>query len=202
MINKKLITKPIISFFLSTTLSSNWSTTDSATGGKVTLGGIDEDLIDGPIAWLPNIYFDPTKLNLWNINLTSVHARAADVLALASNETLSHSAVVDTGLSFGSALRSVLDAMAKVFGATYNDSDDVYYILCDRAEGVELVFTFGAVNITIPNADRLLWPGGYPADPGDICSFAFSVKSGSNRWSLGDMFLRIHTQYSTGELKQ
>ncbi|KXS15780.1 acid protease [Gonapodya prolifera JEL478] len=75
----------LMTFSLNTTVASNFSICGAGTGGKVTLGGIDEELIDGPIAWVPNVLVNGYDY-LWGWNImrrstsTPYHARKSYIL--------------------------------------------------------------------------------------------------------------------------
>ncbi|KXS18083.1 acid protease [Gonapodya prolifera JEL478] len=187
VIKNKLIPKPVVSFFLNTTVAFNWTTSDHATGGMVTLGGVDEGLIDGPITWLPNKRFDNGPLYYWNINLSCVHTGNTDVL----NRSVSHSAFVDAGTSIGLAPRSAIEPMAKAWGATHKKTDDTYVMLCNKTYNFTLVFTFGSLSVTIPNWDLFLTPTGLSPKWGGPCRIAFAIGDREpDWWLLGDVFLR------------
>ncbi|KAI9748518.1 MAG: hypothetical protein M4579_007202 [Chaenotheca gracillima] len=148
---------------------------DGETDGELNFGSYDKSKFKGDISWIPS----SSKVGLWEI---PVDDAGVDGNPLGFK---GKSAIIDTGTSF--ILLPGPDAQklhAKIPNAALKGN--TYQLPCSSM--VDLQFTFGGVDYTVPAKDYV----GSKTGSGDTClsNIIPQAYSGANDWLLGDTFLK------------
>ncbi|CAJ0939155.1 unnamed protein product, partial [Mesorhabditis belari] len=168
--NQGLLTQPIYTVYLSNVGAQ------IGQGGQLTVGDYDQSNCNSVVNWVPL-----TSQTYWQFKLDGVAAGS-----YSANPAGGWQAISDTASTFMGAPQAVVDGIAKVIGATYNDAFKAYFIDCDaRTPDITLSISNQRFAITAKNYILAAGPG--------LCQFAFFPMQGGGfapSWMLGPPFIR------------
>ncbi|KAF9950106.1 Vacuolar protease A [Mortierella alpina] len=180
LVNQKLIDEPIFGFHLANNDENN-----GASGGQMTLGGVDPNLYEGELQW-----HDVRRKAYWEISLNKIKLGNEEV-------ELNAGGVIDTGSSLIVLNTELADMINMQIGAKKNWAGQ-YTIECDQVAGLPTFsFFFGETEYQLEGEDYVLKAGGscvsgfmgmdFPEAMGDL-------------WIVGDVFLRkYYSVYDLGK---
>jgi len=169
----------VFSFYLNSNALSGTS------GGQLTLGGIDSTKYSGSLTYTPVTY----KF-YWEISVSSVtvgpYCTGSKFCAGGC------SMIADTGTTVIIGPSKIMNAMASVYGGTYNSNYGVYQVNCNTVTSLpNVTFTIGGAQFPLTPAQYVtMWSSSLcltnfaPAD--------FNSPSGNPVWILGDAFLSFY----------
>ncbi|ROV99513.1 hypothetical protein VMCG_06363 [Cytospora schulzeri] len=162
-----------------------------ATGGQLTVGGVDDTKFDGELVWLD---LDPLSVDhdIWAMDVQTIFV-SGEQLMVASNDSVAKKpypqslTVLDTGTSFMMApdYETARDIYAQISPRIYQiDPVGTWGAPCSDMEEItaELTFLFGydgatQLNVTIPSNSFNLGP--YPGEDG-VCQAVINNYQSSN----------------------
>lgn len=169
-------------------------------GGELTLGGIDEDRIDGPITYAPRVGGNRNYTTHWAVALDSFNIGGKPNSVVPPKIP----AIFDTGATIIVGPRdAVAEYYKSVEGATPNilanlvGGMDIYDIPCNTTQ--DLSFTIGGTEFPVDNSDLFFIHQGKAAEAeGNIGCTGAIAGADLDFWLLGDTFLK--NVYSVYEL--
>ncbi|CAJ0582493.1 unnamed protein product, partial [Mesorhabditis spiculigera] len=168
--NQKLMDKPVF------TVALQGVGPQITQGGQLTIGDYDSTNCASTIDWVPL-----TSQTFWQFKLDGVKSGSYSAAPNGGWQAIS-----DTASTFIGAPQAVIDGLAKVVGARYDDLFKSYFIDCDaEAPAITLTINGKLYNITAKNYVIAAGPG--------LCQFAFFPLSGGGfypSWMLGPPFIR------------
>lgn len=173
MIRQKLITEPIFSVWMKTTLS------DGEVGGEIIFGGVDTTKYTGDFTYLP-----VTKQGYWQITMDGVSVGSKTIKPSGGYQVIS-----DTGTSFLVGPETVIDALAQqIPGVQYTQGAYIIDCSVDKSTLPDMNFIFGGKSFAVPAVDYVIeikQPGA------DVCLIAMQGgNAGGIDWILGDTWIR------------
>ncbi|KAG0328425.1 Vacuolar protease A [Podila humilis] len=177
MVNQKLIDEPVFGFYL--------AQSEEATGGQMTLGGIDSNHYTGDIQW-----HKVRRQGYWEIDLNKISLGDEEV-------EMDAGAVIDTGSSLIVLGNDLAEMINTQLGAKKGYTGQ-YTIDCALVPSLpDFSFFFGKKKYTLTGSDYILNAGG-------SCVSGFMgmdlPDSLSDIWIVGDVFLRkYYSVYDLGK---
>uniref|UniRef100_A0A914RKA7 Peptidase A1 domain-containing protein n=1 Tax=Parascaris equorum TaxID=6256 RepID=A0A914RKA7_PAREQ len=141
-------------------------------GGVITYGGFDTDNCGSVIEYEPL-----SSASYWQFRIKRLVAGKYLV-------NRQWDAISDTGTSFNGGPQHIVDRLANIVGANYDDENDVYFMSCD-AKPPPLKITIGSHAYTISAENYIL--------DRKKCAFAFFASEFGGfgpSWILGNPFIR------------
>ncbi|KAF9928675.1 Vacuolar protease A [Linnemannia zychae] len=176
LVNQKLIDDAVFGFYL--------AYADGATGGQMTLGGVDSNHFEGELDW-----YKVTRKGYWQIDLKKVKLGDEEV-------ELDGGAVIDTGSSLIVLDLTLADMINKQIGAKKNYAGQ-YTIDCNVVPSLPTFsFYFGKKEYKLEGSDYVLNAGGSCISGFMGMEFPESL---ADLWIVGDVFLRkYYSAYDLG----
>ncbi|CAI2351848.1 unnamed protein product [Caenorhabditis sp. 36 PRJEB53466] len=171
-IEQGLVDEPIFTVYL-----EHHGMNRAASGGYFTYGGEDPDHCGEILTWIPL-----TKAAYWQFKLQAV---GIDNI---SEHTSGWEVISDTGTSFIGGPGTVIQAIAKKYGASYDEFNDLYTVPCAKVKSFpslklkinHLEFEIQAINLVAHAA----------AGECDLTLFEMYGGGFGPSWILGDPFIR------------
>ncbi|XP_026183006.1 nothepsin [Mastacembelus armatus] len=175
MLVQKTLDEPVFSFYLSR------RTGNGSLEGELLLGGIDEELYDGQINWLP-----VTAKAYWQIKIDSVAVQGESVFCPRGCQ-----AIVDTGTSLITGPTNDILFLQQLIGATPTNTGE-FLINCARLTSLpQVTFVLGGKEYTL-TAEHYVRKE--MLEDKELCFSGFQAvdmaSSQGPMWILGDVFLR------------
>ncbi|XP_066524969.1 nothepsin [Hoplias malabaricus] len=191
MISQDKLEKPMFSFYLSKQKSRNLG---PGIEGELLLGGVDEDLFDPPINWVP-----VTVKSYWQIKIDVVRVQGTD--SFCQDDVYSCQAIVDTGTSLITGPTVDIMILQQLIGATPTPIGE-FLVDCSRISSLPVVsFVLNGVEYSLPSEAYVKKElvGGKV-----ICLSGFQAVDISSPtgplWILGDIFLtQFYSVYDRGQ---
>ncbi|KAG0297008.1 Vacuolar protease A [Linnemannia gamsii] len=177
LVNQGLIDEAVFGFYL--------AYADGATGGQMTLGGVDSNHFEGDLDW-----HKVRRKGYWEIDLNKIKLGDEEV-------ELDGGAVIDTGSSLIVLDTALAEMINKQIGAKKNYAGQ-YTIECDVVPSLpEFSFFFGKKEYKLSGSDYVLNAGGSCISGFMGMDFPESL---SDLWIVGDVFLRkYYSVYDLGK---
>lgn len=178
MVDQKLISEPLFSFYLQRAADG------STTGGSLVFGGVEEDYFEGELKYAPVV-----RKGYWEVSLDSFSVGEID---LGMKKT---TAAIDTGTSLIAMPSAVADTINQQIGAK-KGLRGIYTVDCGSISSMPSVtFEFGGHKFPLEAKDYILQTSGACISP-----FMGLDLPGLNLWIVGDAFLRrYYTVYDMGK---
>ncbi|CAJ0582491.1 unnamed protein product, partial [Mesorhabditis spiculigera] len=165
-----ILDQPLFSVYL-----MHRGATEGQAGGIFTYGAIDSTNCDASVTWEKL-----TSATYWQFRVTKFQVGSY-------SQTKNYDVISDTGTSLLAGPSSVIAAMAKAIGATYDDWDGIYTLPCN-SNLADLQITIGGNVYSLGKVNMLLDSG-----DGQTCywgAFPFDMGGFGPSWILGDPFIR------------
>ncbi|CAL2040013.1 unnamed protein product [Caenorhabditis brenneri] len=171
-VDQGLVDEPIFTVYL-----EHHGRDRAPSGGYFTYGGEDPDHCGEIITWIPL-----TKAAYWQFNMQGIGIEN-------SNEhTTGWEVISDTGTSFIGGPGSVIQAIAKKYGASYDEFNDSYIVPCSKAKNLS------ALKLKINDMELQIDPinliAHSDATECDLTLFDMYGGGFGPSWILGDPFIR------------
>jgi cathepsin D len=184
LVQQKAVPEPVFGFWLDRDPSG-------ATGGEVTLGGIDTKRYTGPIAWAP-----VTRQGYWQFKMDKV-VQGTNTIACASG----CQAIADTGTSLLAGPKAEVTKIQELIGATPLMAGE-YTVNCSKINDLPIIsMVINGKKFDLTGKDYILKVS---AMGKSICLSGFMgidlpPKAGP-LWILGDVFIgRFYTVFDFGK---
>ncbi|KAF9155135.1 Vacuolar protease A [Linnemannia schmuckeri] len=177
LVNQGLVDEAVFGFYL--------AYADGATGGQMTLGGVDSNHFEGDLEW-----YNVRRKGYWEINLNKIKLGDEEV-------ELEGGAVIDTGSSLIVLETALAEMINNQIGAKKNYAGQ-YTIECDKIPSLpEFSFYFGKKEYKLKGSDYVLNAGGSCISGFMGMDFPESL---ADLWIVGDVFLRkYYSVYDLGK---
>ena len=167
-IRQNVVDQPIFAFYLGR---------ESGRRGELTFGGYDSSKFEGDLN-----YVKLDEATYWQTRMDSF--QIGDYQKRPSGNDMT--AIIDSGTSFITGPKEVVDQIAKAAGATANIVGE-YTIDCDRVNEIpDIDIVIDGIEYTIPGSKTFIEAQG-------VCLFAFLARYSppyAPQWILGDVFMR------------
>jgi len=177
LVNQGLVDEAVFGFYL--------AYADGATGGQMTLGGVDSNHFEGDLDW-----YNVRRKGYWEIDLNKIKLGDEEV-------ELEGGAVIDTGSSLIVLETALAEMINNQIGAKKNYAGQ-YTIECDKVPSLpEFSFYFGKKEYKLNGSDYVLNAGGSCISGFMGMDFPESL---ADLWIVGDVFLRkYYSVYDLGK---
>jgi len=172
MMDKKLVDKPMFSFYL---------TSESGSEGELMLGGYNTEKFTGDITWIPL-----SAETYWQVVLGGVTYNGQTV-------TSTKLAILDTGTSLLAGPKADVEPIMTLLGATkVMPWLDEYKVDCGAVSGLpDITFDLNGKHFTLTSKDYILQMSQMGQTTCLVGIMGFDMPKGREpMWILGDVFLR------------
>ncbi|CAD6196795.1 unnamed protein product [Caenorhabditis auriculariae] len=171
-VNQGLVDEPIFTVYL-----EHHGLRRYPTGGVFTYGGQDEENCGPVVTWVPL-----TKASYWQFHLQGIGIKSAD------EHNQGWEVISDTGTSFIGGPSSIIQSLARKYGASYDFSTDSYVVPCAKINEMPTIKMLINGETLEFHPSNIIARSSY--EECDLTLFDLYSPAFSPTWILGDPFIR------------